>query len=227
MPEAICPSCGIPFVASAARRVYCQQACYVAFTRQRAAEGLIDRFWAKVKKTPTCWYWTASTNRGYGQFHLARTDEGGQQTVYAHRFSWSITVGSIPDTLSVLHRCDQPLCVNPDHLFLGTRSDNLADARQKGRLIDGRHLIKVSDAGLADIQRRYVPRQNGKQLAAEYDISLVHVLRIVNGTARVKRAPVFERVPHVELPFRGELHLDECATGTAEPSMQFGSTEGC
>lgn len=109
--------------------------------------------------------------------------------------------------MCVLHQCDVAICVRPDHLFLGTQPDNLNDARRKGRLVDGRHLIKVSDGGMADICRRYVPRKNGKQLAAEYGITLVSLLRIVAGTQRVKRvpAPVLERVPHVQVPVMDEV----------------------
>lgn len=208
MPTATCATCGAEFAQSAARTRYCRQACYLANIRQRAAESLITRFWAKVQKTPTCWLWTANAVRGYGQYHLPRTGRQ-QHVIYAHRFSWTLTNGPIPDNLAVLHRCDVPLCVNPNHLFLGTLADNLADARAKGRLIDGKHLIKVSDAGIRDIQRRYVPRKNGKQLAAEYGIHLVSLLRIVAGTQRknqrIQTPPVFERVPHVDLPVLGEV----------------------
>lgn len=168
-----------------------------------AARTLIEaRFWAKVNKTPTCWLWTASATKGYGQFVSARP--GYQSHHQSHRVSYEIAHGSIPNGMSVLHRCDVPLCVNPDHLFLGTQSDNLADARAKGRLIPGRHLIKVSDAARMDIRTNYRPRQNGKQLAAKYGVTLVHMLRIVAGTDRVQR-PVFEHVPHVDVTVRGEV----------------------
>lgn len=203
MPKALCRQCGREFDSSAARTAYCQQACYIAFVRLRAAESLVDRFWAKVKKSDGCWLWTGSLIKGYGQFHLPRT-HAVQQTVYAHRFAWEQTNGPIADNLSVLHRCDTPRCCRPDHLFLGTQQDNLADARTKGRLIDGRHLIKVDDAGLLDIVTNYRPRQNGQQLAAKYGVSLVSIMRIVAGTQRVQR-PIFERVPSAQIPVRGEV----------------------
>lgn len=212
MPTALCAGCGRAFVPSPARTKYCQHACYVAKTRQTGADGLIARFWAKVQQDGPirrpelgpCWVWTASTVRGYGQFHLPRHHHK-QQTVYAHRYAWTLTHGPIPDNLSVLHKCDHALCVRPDHLFLGTQPDNLADARAKGRLIDGAHLIKVSDAGLADIRAHYRAGENGQQLAAQYGISLVHLLRIVKGTARVRRPLQIERVPFVQLQVRGDV----------------------
>lgn len=206
-----CGWCGKDFGSKASGARYCSHACYVEKSRQNAADGLIARFWAKVHQTDGCWLWMGARGDrfGHGAFSYRSEPSGPQHHVYAHRFAWTITHGPILDNLCVLHRCDVPACVNPDHLFLGTQPDNLLDARQKGRLVPGRHLIKVSDAGIADIQRRYVPRHNGKQLAAEYGITLVSVLRIVNGTQRQPKAPqpVLERVPHVLLPVRGDLHV--------------------
>lgn len=96
----------------------------------------IDRFWAKVVKTDSCWPWTASkANKGYGAFGFRR--DGRSVTVKAHRFSWELHNGPIPDGLCVLHRRDVPACVNPDHLFLGTKRDNNADMVAKGRHVPG------------------------------------------------------------------------------------------
>jgi len=88
-----------------------------------------SRFWSRVQKTEGCWLWTGcvnSTGYGSGTFGKARTH-------MAHRFSWEIAHGPIPDGLCVCHRCDNPRCVRPDHLFLGTRSDNQNDRVAKGR----------------------------------------------------------------------------------------------
>lgn len=86
------------------------------------------RFWAKVDKSGDCWIWTAAkTGRGYGNFAL----HGGN--IAAHRYSWEITNGPIPDGRGVLHECDTLACVRPDHLFLGTQRQNVADMIGKGR----------------------------------------------------------------------------------------------
>lgn len=89
-------------------------------------------FWAKVDMSAECWVWTGSRMpKGYGQLRRA----GGTYT--AHRFSWTLAHGPIPAGLMVLHHCDNPPCVRPDHLFLGTAKDNTTDMRSKGRARGG------------------------------------------------------------------------------------------
>jgi len=89
----------------------------------------MNRFFDKVHKTDSCWNWTASTRNGYGAFKINGKVEG------AHRVSWVLNNGEIPEGLFVCHKCDNPRCVNPEHLFLGTASDNMKDCYNKGRLI--------------------------------------------------------------------------------------------
>lgn len=87
------------------------------------------RFWSKVRKTPTCWLWTASLDRyGYGVFSLGRG-----KNERAHRYSYKAFYGFVPRGKLVLHRCDNPKCVNPAHLFAGTNRDNTRDMMAKGR----------------------------------------------------------------------------------------------
>lgn len=89
------------------------------------------RFFAKViqgSSEDDCWKWTACTNEfGYGLFNA----QGRQQR--AHRVSYKMHVGDIPDGLQICHHCDNPPCTNPKHLFLGTQADNMQDASRKGR----------------------------------------------------------------------------------------------
>lgn len=80
-----------------------------------------------------CWVWTGSDDgRGYGSIRAAGR---GSPLLKAHRVSWELHRGDVPSKLLVLHQCDHPPCVNPDHLFLGTLSDNTQDALSKGRLV--------------------------------------------------------------------------------------------
>lgn len=93
-----------------------------------------SRFWAKVRKEPGdgCWLWLGSLVRGYGDF-WPEAQRKAPRRAKAHRFSWILANGPIPDGLQVCHHCDTPACVRPDHLFLGTVSDNLKDCVAKGR----------------------------------------------------------------------------------------------
>lgn len=129
-----CERCGISYAPNSIEskvgrgRRFCSRECYGKEQRQ-VGVPLVDRFWGHVNKTATCWLWAAGTSRGYGSFWA-----GGR--ISAHRFAWESTHGGIPDDLFVLHNCpggDNPLCVRPDHLFLGTQADNMRDMVQKGR----------------------------------------------------------------------------------------------
>lgn len=94
------------------------------------ARPVEDRFWEKVDKSGKCWVWTACKQAfGYGKFVIKK----GDSPVAAHRLSYELEVGQIPKGLFVLHRCDNPACVRPAHLFIGTQRDNMQDMRSKGR----------------------------------------------------------------------------------------------
>ena len=90
-----------------------------------------QRFWEKVKKTSKCWIWTgAKDGFGYG---IIAIGGGLKLNIRTHRAVWFLTNGYIPIGMCVLHHCDNPPCVNPNHLFIGSNRDNVLDAVKKGR----------------------------------------------------------------------------------------------
>lgn len=91
---------------------------------------LVERFLSKVDTSGDCWIWQASTVRGYGQLSTQR----GKAPARAHRLSYELFVGPIPEGLEVCHQCDTPSCVRPSHLFIGTHHDNMLDAASKKRI---------------------------------------------------------------------------------------------
>lgn len=89
-----------------------------------------EKFWSKVSKTNECWVWTGAINdNGYGYLAF----KNPRRNILAHRISWEIHHGSIRGGLRILHRCDNPPCVRPEHLFKGTDLDNVRDCISKGR----------------------------------------------------------------------------------------------
>lgn len=98
---------------------------------------LLERFWERVQHSDGCWVWSGDrAGAGYGRIGV-----GGRNSskLLAHRLSWEIHHGPIPDGLFVCHHCDNPTCVRPDHLFLGTTRDNARDMAAKGRQVFQRH----------------------------------------------------------------------------------------
>lgn len=131
----LCEWCKREFPPGAPRishRRFCDRACYFAEKRKRQAQTLAARFWANANARSddesACWAWRLSTNsQGYGRFSI-----GGRHSL-AHRIAWRLIRGDIPAGAFVCHHCDNPLCVRPDHLFLGNHADNMRDMKLKGR----------------------------------------------------------------------------------------------
>lgn len=139
-------------------------------------------FWSYVKKTPQCWIWIGGHNRLYGAFRY----NGRAQ--HSHRVSWQLHYGPVPDGLFVCHKCDNPPCVKPDHLFLGTASENNWDKAKKGRCKNGNRkgekhpLSKYSNEQILEIRRLYKPYShdfNQYTLAKMFGVSRASIGLIV------------------------------------------------
>lgn len=141
--QCTCPECGKHFEippnrARLKRRgiVCCSRYCRALHLSKSTRQPIIERFWRYVQKTETCWLWVGvKSSDGYGSMGI-----DGKQ-VGTHRVSWELHNGPIPDGKRVLHNCpggDNPTCVNPAHLFLGTQKDNVQDCIRKRRRAEHR-----------------------------------------------------------------------------------------
>ncbi len=143
---------------------------------------VVSRFWSKVDRASSCWLWTAGADEdGYGKFVPAHHEQ-----VRAHRFSWMLRFGPIPDGLMVLHNCpdgDNPRCVNPAHLWLGTNADNQKDRLAKGRSSYGERqgAHKLTADAVAQIRAECAGGATKISLARKHGVSPSNIRRIVAG----------------------------------------------
>lgn len=137
----------------------------------------VARFWSYVIKSDGCWLWAgAQTDKGYGKFNHCGTPDR------AHRISWTITLGAIPDGLCVLHSCDRRLCVRPSHLFLGTRLENAADRDKKHRQVKGEqvHQAVLTEQDVHRIRGEFAGRRGQKaELARRYGVDKATITLIL------------------------------------------------
>lgn len=144
----------------------------------------LTRFLSHVNKTPTCWLWTGAVNdKGYGW--VSRTRALGPTR--AHRLSWELHEGNIPKGKCVLHKCDVPLCVNPGHLFIGTKKDNTQDMLRKNRAPKGEicSWSKLTEKEVKEILRSI---ESQRTLAKRYGV-------IQQTISSIKRRIIWKHVP--------------------------------
>lgn len=143
-----------------------------------------ERFWSKVDKSGNCWNWTGlKFHFGHGSFSIGSRWDNSNRSIGAHRYSWEIHNGKIPNKLCVLHKCDNPSCVKPEHLFLGTRLDNNIDMKHKGRIKTLRGQFngasKLTSDEVNEIRKLYSKNFRISDLAIKFNISTGNVRHIV------------------------------------------------
>lgn len=137
-------------------------------------DDTVRRFWKYVRKTDSCWLWTGTKDpTGYGRLHRNRR---------AHRIAWVIHNGPIPRDLYVCHKCDVRLCVNPDHLFVGSNLDNRRDSVAKGRHAFGERqgCHKLTESDVREMRTLFASMTN-TELARQFNVSRRAVRRVRTG----------------------------------------------
>jgi hypothetical protein len=156
---------------------------------------LADRYWDKVALPlgDGCWGWTGATvSKGYGLIVGP-----GNKHHTAHRLSWELHNGPIPEGMWVLHHCDNPPCTRPSHLYLGTVVENVRDAWERGRMPrrvgEAASNTRLTDAQVAEIRRRHRPRthparrtgRSSSELAQEFGVTKQYIWQLIAGKWRV------------------------------------------
>jgi len=146
-------------------RKYCSSSCYHVGSRQKATKETIEQ-WSIPEPNSGCWLWIgALTGGGYGTLSI------GRKLWLAHRLSYRVFVAD-PSDLVVRHGCDNPACVNPEHLSLGSHADNTQDAVRRNRMEHGskRWSAVLSEADIPQIRRRLLAGETGRSIARSYSV---------------------------------------------------------
>jgi len=146
-----------------------------------ATKSIGERFWSKVDKSPasgSCWVWKSSIHhKGYGQFRY----NGGMKS--SHRVAYELSFGKIPTGMSVLHKCDNPICVNPEHLFCGTHTDNMRDMCRKGRHSRKKPMARMTASEVIECRRLYaLGKATVKDLSKRFSLTFSGMYSVVFGT---------------------------------------------
>ncbi len=143
-------------------------------------------FWRSIVVAPDCWKWTGRKDRhGYGIMHYRNIDGTPHWTVLATRISWFLHHGEMPQDKHVLHSCDNPECVNPNHLFLGTHVDNMADRDKKGRnkvhFGQDNFQCRLTPEKVLEIRELSKQGLSSIKIGARFGVSKTSILMILNG----------------------------------------------
>lgn len=146
---------------------------------------IVNRFWAKVSKADHpkgCWEWTGAgvgNGPGYGVIKIAG------KTYNTHRVSWLMHFGDIPAGLMVCHRCDNRVCVRPDHFFLGTGKDNAQDAASKGRMFRAQGELganaKLTDQQVLEIRQLAADGMSSREIGERFGMFRTSISDVVSG----------------------------------------------
>ena len=179
----LCRVCGSQFLRDPCEArgtsYFCGLKCLGISRRVPVREALFARV---QKNDEGCWGWTGMVTRyGYGRLNTHK--QKGQTTILAHRTSWEIHFGPIPDDMCVCHKCDNRTCTRPDHLFLGTITENMADMVSKGRQAKGENHghAKLTWDSVAKIRATYAEGEKTiKELAKDHGVCVMSISLIVN-----------------------------------------------
>lgn len=157
-----------------------------ALKSEELTPKVVTLFRAKVQKTNSCWLWTAYRDRnGYGLAYAGTRKFGHRSNShYAHRIAYALAFGEAPAGKVIMHSCDNPSCVNPAHLSIGTQTQNIADRDLRGRTKKTSPRIrKISDEGVREIRltKDYIP---SSFYAKQWGVDVTHINHIRRGTRR-------------------------------------------
>lgn len=149
----------------------------INYPKNRKIKSIEERFWAKVLKTDKCWLWQGAINEnGYGVINIGRSvqvecEKSKSILIRVHRLSYELHFGEIGDGLDVCHTCDVRNCIRPDHLFEGTRKENMEDCKNKGRSLRVKSKTAVlNEDAVRDIRNR--SKESQTALAEEFKVSV-------------------------------------------------------
>jgi hypothetical protein len=148
---------------------------FIVLSKLQWYTNQMERFWNKViKQENGCWEWQAALREGYGAFKL------NGKVIGAHVYSYSLTHGEITRGLVICHSCDNRKCVNPEHLWLGTYSDNMQDASVKGRLISSRKKYRTKEEKRHANHLTFYAKHKDKYLARKRELYHLNKIKARN-----------------------------------------------